>query len=292
MDAATIAIIGGSGLYEIKGVSDLQERNLDTPFGRPSDSIISGHLHGTKVFFLARHARTHRYSPSEVNYRANIYALKSLGAQWCISISAVGSLAEEVKPGDMLVPDQIIDRTRQRESTFFEGGLVAHVSLADPYCPVLRGALYESAAQAAVSSNFKAHNGGVYVCMEGPAFSTRAESNMYRSLGGRVIGMTNLPEAKLAREAEMAYATLALITDYDCWKQGEEDVDVTTVINRLKAQSEQAKLIVAGTVEKLRHLTPSTLATDALKNAFLTKFEHVPRETLERLKPIVGRYLA
>ena len=291
IDKPGIAVIGGSGFYQIEGIQNLHERIVETPFGKPSDNIVCGELRGVPLFFLARHARTHTISPSEVNYRANIFALKSLGAAWCIAVSAVGSLREEIRPGDMLVPDQLIDRTRGRKSTFFEDGIVAHVGFADPYCPVLRSVLVESARAAGDSSIFGVHDGGTYICMEGPAFSTRAESNMYRQLGGSVIGMTNLPEAKLAREAEIAYATLALITDYDCWRQDGDDVDVAKVIERLRIQTDHAKRIVARAIAGLANKSPSQIATQALKNAFLTRFEDVAPATIDRLEPLLRKYL-
>jgi 5'-methylthioadenosine phosphorylase len=290
-DRAGVAVIGGSGFYQIEGIQNLHEQIVETPFGKPSAKIVCGELNGTPVFFLARHGRAHTLSPSEVNYRANIYALKSLDAQWCIAVSAVGSLREEIRPGDMLVPDQLIDRTRGRVSTFFEDGLVAHVGFADPYCPVLRTVLVEAARQSGETYAVNVHDGGTYICMEGPAFSTRAESNIYRQLGGSVIGMTNLPEAKLAREAEISYASLALVTDYDCWRQDGDDVDVAKVLERLRAQTESAKRIVARAICTLASKRPSSLACEALKNAFLTRFEDVKPATIDKLEPFLRKYL-
>ena len=221
MAEARVGIIGGSGLYEMEGMSEVREVTLDTPFGEPSDSIVLGVLEGVKVAFLPRHGRGHRISPTRLPVKANIYALKTLGVGSIISVSAVGSLREELRPLDLVVPDQLIDRTRQRSSTFFDDGLVAHIGFADPFCPVLSGILHKVAQ----SSDAVAHRGGTYVVMEGPAFSTRAECDLYRSWGADIIGMTALPEAKLAREAEICYATLACVTDYDCWHEATESGD-------------------------------------------------------------------
>ncbi|MFQ5925162.1 MAG: S-methyl-5'-thioadenosine phosphorylase, partial [Dehalococcoidia bacterium] len=222
MPEAKIGVIGGSGLYQIEGMTDIEEVRVRTPFGEPSDAITIGDLEGKRIAFLPRHGRGHPISPTELPARANIYALKSLGVEWIVSVSAVGSLNEEICPLDLLIPDQLIDRTKSRVNSFFGGGLVAHVAFADPFCPVLSDILYE----AALDSGARVRKGGTYVVMEGPLFSTKAESNLYRSWGASIIGMTALPEAKLAREAEICYATLACITDYDCWHETEESVTI------------------------------------------------------------------
>jgi 5'-methylthioadenosine phosphorylase len=232
MASVKIGIIGGSGLYKMDSLKDIEEVVVQTPFGSPSDAIITGTLNGERVAFLARHHRNHTLLPSELPFRANIYAMKSLGVEYLISASAVGSLKEEVKPLDMVVPDQFIDRTKNRVSTFFGEGIVAHITFGDPVCKNLAGVLADSIASLNLP-DVTLHRGGTYVCMEGPAFSTKAESNLYRSWGATVIGMTNLPEAKLAREAEIAYATLALATDYDCWHPGHDSVTVEMVVNNL-----------------------------------------------------------
>ncbi len=286
-----LGIIGGSGLYQIDGLSNVAEIDVITPFGPPSAPVIRGEIAGMRLLFLPRHGRKHTILPSEINYRANIFALKTLGANWCLSISAVGSLKEELSPGTIVIPDQIIDRTYLRKNTFFGDGLVAHVSLADPFCPTLRKALMESCRECGKELGFKHHSGGSYVCMEGPAFSTRAESLLYREWGASVIGMTNLPEAKLAREAEIAYATLALVTDYDCWKEEEEAVDVATVLRVLHKNADNAKKLVVEIAKRVSSLEPSELAANALKNAMITKLSDVPRETIERLKPLLTKYL-
>jgi 5'-methylthioadenosine phosphorylase len=287
-----IAIIGGSGLYTIDGIEEQREHTVDTPFGPPSDLISSGILHGTEVYFLPRHGKGHRLTPSEINYRANIFALKSLGVEWCISVSAVGSLIEEYAPGDVVIPDQVIDRTRGRTSTFFGDGVAAHIGFADPFCPTLSTCLYESASKAGAQHDFTTHRGGTYICMEGPAFSTRAESELYRSWGARLIGMTALPEAKLAREAEIAYGTLALVTDYDCWRQGEDAVEVAHIIETMKRNTEHAKLIVSDVVARLKSIAPSELASAALATAFITAPGAVSTETRSKLAPIIGKYFS
>ncbi|MFM1847640.1 MAG: hypothetical protein RL417_1114, partial [Pseudomonadota bacterium] len=238
--AARIGVIGGSGLYSIEGLQNVSTVEVETPFGAPSGAVTCGILEGAELFFLARHGSYHGLLPSEVNYRANVFALKSLGAEWCISVSAVGSLREELPPGTVVIPDQLIDRTVGRRSTFFGEGLAAHVGFAEPYCSTLRGVLARVAAPIAREGNFNVVSGGTYVCMEGPAFSTRAESHLYRHWGASLIGMTALPEAKLAREAELAYATLALVTDYDCWKGDGHDVDVVQVLKTMETNSRHA----------------------------------------------------
>jgi len=281
----TVGVIGGSGLYEMEGLSQVEEIAVDTPFGAPSDLIISGMLGDTRMLFVPRHGRGHRFTPSEVPYRANIWALKKLGAQWCISLSAVGSLKEDIVPGDVVIIDQFIDRTKNRASTFFGEGIVGHVPFGQPISPVLAGVLKE----ASVAAGARVHVGGTYVCMEGPAFSTRAESFLYRSWGASVIGMTNLPEAKLAREAEIAYATIALATDYDCWHEGHDDVSVDAVVAMVKQNVALAKRIVAIAAEQV----PSTLdplVEGASRFAVMTAADRIPAERLTALEPIIGRY--
>ena len=284
---ATVGIIGGSGLYQMDGLTDARELELDTPFGSPSDSVIVGRLEGVKVAFLPRHGKGHRIMPTHMPAHANIYALKTLGVEMIISVSAVGSLKEELKPLDIVIPDQLIDRTRQRSSTFFGDGIVAHVGFADPFCPVLSGVLHRSSQAVGAT----VHRGGTCVVMEGPAFSTRAESFMYRSWGADIIGMTALPEAKLAREAEICYATLACITDYDCWHESEEDVTVEMVVANLSKNVATSKDILRSILSDI----PShrdCLCSDALKDSIITSSDRVPSETKKRLQPIVGKYLS
>lgn len=286
-DAPAIGIIGGSGLYEMDGFSGLEELQVPTPFGEPSDRIIAGYFAGRRVYFLPRHGRGHRLLPTEVNHRANIWALRSLGVRWIIAVTAVGSLKEEYHPRDIVLPDQFFDRTSRREHhTFFGGGIVAHVSFADPISAGVRTLLAEE-ARAAGST---VHDGGTYVCMDGPAFSTRAESNANRQLGFDVIGMTNLPEAKLAREAEIALATLAMVTDYDCWKTDEEPVTVEALLGHLHANSARAKEILARVVARIP-LTPDWPEHRALDFAIITDRKFWPEETSQKLQPIVGRFL-
>ena len=282
-----IGVLGGSGLYALEGLEEVRDVRVDTPFGPPSDAIRVGRLEGRPVAFLARHGVQHRLLPSEINYRANIYAFKKLGVTRIIAASAVGSMREDVHPRDVVIPDQFIDRTRQRASTFFGDGLVAHISFADPICPEMKRFLHHAASR----TGGGVHDGGVYLCMEGPAFSTRAESNLYRSWGVDVIGMTNLQEAKLAREAELCYATLALVTDYDCWHEEEEDVSVEALLENLRANSERAATIVRDVVRSLPEGRTSCDCGEALKSAIITPKEAVPPETRERLRLIVGRYL-
>jgi 5'-methylthioadenosine phosphorylase len=283
---ARVGIIGGSGLYQMPGISGVESVTLDTPFGAPSDAYRIGTLTGTRVAFLARHGQGHRLLPSEINFRANIYGFKALGVERIISVSAVGSLKDEIAALDVVVPDQFIDRTRGRVSTFFGGGLVAHVSFADPVC----GDLSRVLGEAAVAAGARVHHGGTYLCMEGPAFSTRAESHLYRSWGASVIGMTNLQEAKLAREAEICYATLAMATDYDCWHHEEEAVTVEAVIARLKQNAEMAGKTIRDALARLPAERACPCAT-ALKNTLLTDPAAVPEEARRRLALLVGRYL-
>ncbi len=284
---ATIGVIGGSGLYDMEGMTDVHYIDVDTPFGRPSDSVVVGNLEGTKVAFLPRHGRGHRINPTGIPARANIYAMKALGVQRLISVSAVGSLKEEFAPLDLVVPDQIIDRTRQRVHTFFDEGIVAHVGFADPFCPEASDVIADAGREVGVTT----HEGGTMIVMEGPAFSTRAESFMYRSWGAGIIGMTALPEAKLAREAEMCYATMAWITDYDCWHESEESVTVEMVVQNLLHN-------VAHSKEMLRLVIPrlgpaeTCACNSALKDAIITDPRGISEEIKHKLAPIVGRYVS
>jgi 5'-methylthioadenosine phosphorylase len=289
---AKIAVIGGSGLYDIEGLSDINEFYPDTPWGKPSDVIMVGTLEAQRVAFLPRHGRGHRFNPTDVPYRANIYALKMLGVEWVISVSAVGSLREEIAPMDLVVPDQIFDRTSLRARSFFgdHEGIVAHVGFADPFCEKLQSLLYEAALQTGAR---KVHKGGTYICMEGPLFSTRAESNVYRSWGMDVIGMTALPEAKLAREAEMCYAVLACSTDYDSWHESHESVTVEMVVNNLTHNVERARQIIKTVVPQLGKLSNADKGgcDSALANAIMTDPRKIPPETIEKLDLLVKKYL-
>lgn len=281
-----IGIVGGSGLYQMDGVRITEERKMTTPFGDPSDAIMLGTLEGEPVAFLPRHGRGHRIAPSEINYRANIFALKVCGVEQIISVSAVGSMKETIAPGHLVIIDQFIDRTRARPSTFFEQGVVAHVSWADPICATLAETLYA----AATTTGATVHKGGTYVCIEGPVFSSRAESRLFRSWGVDVIGMTNLQESKLAREAELCYATIALSTDYDCWHTAAADVDAMAVIAVLKENVAKAQAVIRAAVPKVARTRTCACAT-ALKNAIVTAPELMPAEAKQRLAPIIGRYL-
>ena len=286
---AQIGIIGGSGLYQMEALTDIEEVRVETPFGDPSDAIILGTLDGTRVAFLARHGRGHTLMPSELPFRANIYAMKSLGVEYLISASAVGSLKEAAKPLDMVVPDQFIDRTRNRISTFFGEGLVAHIAFGDPVCPNL-AQLVADAVDSLELADVTLHRGGTYVCMEGPAFSTKAESNLYRSWGATVIGMTNLPEAKLAREAEIAYATLALVTDYDCWHPDHDSVTVEMVIGNLQKNAANAQRVIREVVNRIAAAPPESEAHSALKYAIITPLDKAPPATLEKLSLLLQKY--
>ncbi|MBI4288108.1 MAG: S-methyl-5'-thioadenosine phosphorylase [Chloroflexi bacterium] len=286
MSQVRIGIIGGSGLYDIKGLTDVREANVDTPFGKPSDAITVGNLEGTQVAFLPRHGRGHVISPTDIPVQANIWALKSLGVDSIISISAVGSLREEVHPLDMVVPDQLIDRTRGRVNSFFGNGLVVHAPFANPFCPALSSVLYQSATE----TGGRVHRGGAWVVMEGPLFSTRAESEMYRSWGAAIVGMTALPEAKLAREAEICYAALACVTDYDCWHPTHESVTTDMIIANLQRNVGTAKEIIrklAGRVPEKRKCECST----ALKNAIVTSPDRVPAHVRQEFGLLIGKYL-
>ncbi len=286
MGEIEIGVLGGSGLYEMERLEVLEERRIETPFGDPSDAYVIGMLEGKKVAFLPRHGRGHRLLPSEINYRANIFGMKVLGVEWLISISAVGSLKLEYQPQDVLVPDQFYDRTRHRPDTFYGNGLVAHVSFGDPVCAELSAWL----AEAAEASGGRVHRGGTYVCMEGPAFSTRAESETYRARGFDVVGMTNVPEAKLAREAEMSFATLAMVTDYDCWHEEEEEVSTSAVLEVLHANVDFAKEAIRKVVGRIPAGQPSPYR-GILRHSLLTDPARVPEETRAALEPIVGPYL-
>ena len=286
MQRAEIGIIGGSGLYAMPGLADAREEKITTPFGDPSDAFILGELEGRKVAFLARHGRGHRLLPTELNFRANIYAMKMLGVERIVSVSAVGSLKEEHKPTDFVIPDQFIDRTFARASTFFGDGIVAHVAFGDPVCATLGGAI----AAACQSVGVVGKQGGTYVCMEGPQFSTRAESNLYRSWGADIIGMTNLQEAKLAREAEICYATMAMVTDYDCWREGHDAVTLEEILGVLHQNAENAARVVRAAVAAMPRERGCACAT-ALKYAIVTQRDLIPAATRERLEPIVGKYV-
>jgi 5'-methylthioadenosine phosphorylase len=285
MTEVRAAVIGGSGFYQMEELEDVETVRLSTPFGDPSDAITVGTLAGVRVAFLPRHGTGHRLLPSELPVRANIWALKALGAEYVISISAVGSLREELRPLDLVVPDQLIDRTRGRASTFFGEGLVAHIGFADPFCPNLRGVLY----QAALDAGATAHYGGTYVVMEGPAFSTRAESRLYRSWGADLIGMTALPEAKLAREAELCYAAVACVTDYDVWHATEEDVTADLILANLQRNVETSKRLVRLAAGRLP--ARDCPCGSALATAIVTPPELVPARLKRDLAPIIGRYL-
>ncbi|CEJ44123.1 S-methyl-5'-thioadenosine phosphorylase [Umezakia ovalisporum] len=290
MVTAQIGIIGGSGLYKMADLQDVEEVKISTPFGSPSDALILGTLSGTRVAFLARHGRHHTLLPSELPFRANIYAMKQLGVEYLISASAVGSLKAEAKPLDMVIPDQFIDRTKNRISTFFGEGIVAHIAFGEPICQNLAGVLADAIASLNLP-DVTLHRGGTYVCMEGPAFSTKAESHLYRSWDATVIGMTNLPEAKLAREAEIAYATLALVTDYDCWHPDHDSVTIEMVVDNLQHNAVNAQKVIQETVRRLRENPPVSHAHSALKYGILTQLDQVPVATKEKLGLLLQKYL-
>ena len=287
MEKLQIGIIGGSGLYDMPGVTDREEVTLTTPFGDPSGPYVLGTLRGRRVAFLARHGAGHRLLPSDINFRANIFGMKLLGVEHIVSASAVGSLKEEYKPLDIVIPDQFFDRTKGRASTFFGRGLAAHVGFAHPFCRILSGLAHESARSAGAA----VHEGGTYVCMEGPQFSTLAESNLYRSWGMDIIGMTNLQEAKLAREAEICYATIALVTDYDCWHPDHDSVTVEMVIANLTQNAKMAQEIIAGAVARLPYARTCECAS-ALKYALVTRPDAIPDQVKKDLWPIIGKYLS
>jgi 5'-methylthioadenosine phosphorylase len=286
MGSGVIGVIGGSGLYRMEGLERIREVEVKTPFGKPSDKLVRGRLAGVELVFLPRHGPGHRWLPTEINFRANTFAMKKVGVERIISVSAVGSLREEIAPGHVVIPDQFIDRTTQRPSTFFGRGLVAHVSLADPFCKDLSDIL----ASTANSEGAKVHAGGTYLCMEGPQFSTRAESHLYRSWGAHVIGMTNLQEAKLAREAEICFATLALATDYDCWNESAGDVEIDHVLAVLKQNVDVAQRTIRRAVTQLSSARSCACAS-ALKDAIITERARIPKKLRAELRPLIGKYL-
>ena len=286
MATSIVGVIGGSGLYQMDELERVREVEVKTPFGKPSDKLIRGRLGDAELVFLPRHGRGHRWLPTEVNFRANIFAMKKLAVERIISVSAVGSLSAEIAPGHLVVPDQFIDRTSQRPSTFFGKGLVAHVSLADPFCPELSRTLVNAAAL----EGAEVHNGGTYLCMEGPQFSTRAESHLYRTWGAHVIGMTNLQEAKLAREAEICFGTLALATDYDCWSEHGGNVEIEQVLAVLRQNVELAQKTIRRAVANLGPARACRCAS-ALKDAIITDKTRIPKKVRADLRPIIGKYL-
>jgi 5'-methylthioadenosine phosphorylase len=286
MQKGKIGVIGGSGLYAMSRLENVQEVQVETPFGAPSDAYITGTLQGRDMVFLPRHGRGHRIAPSALNFRANIYGLKQLGVEWVLSVSAVGSMREDIHPGDLVLPDQFFDRTRSRVSTFFDRDVVVHVAFADPVCSVLARALHEAATQTSAT----VHLGGTYLCIEGPQFSTRAESNIYRQWGVDIIGMTNLPEARLAREAELCYATLALATDYDCWHESASDVDIEAILALLHRNVELAQEVIERMVPQVPP-TRSCPCSTALQQAIITAPEMIPDTAKERLGLLIGPYL-
>jgi 5'-methylthioadenosine phosphorylase len=293
MGNRVIGVIGGSGIYELDGLRDVKEVAIETPFGSPSDAYIRGRLGDIDLVFLARHGRGHGILPHEVNYRANIYGMKTLGVEWLLSLSAVGSMRVDIRPGDLVVVDQYFDRTHGRASTFFGEGVAAHVSFGDPVSPVLSDILYAAAVERVKASGGgeRVHRGGTYLVINGPQFSTRAESNIYRKLGIDVIGMTALPEAKLAREAEISYATLALSTDYDCWHEGEDEVTVEAVVATMRKNAALARQIVALAVERIPQVH-ECIAARALENAIMTDRKKIPAAARKRLSAIIGKYVS
>jgi 5'-methylthioadenosine phosphorylase len=282
----TVGVIGGSGLYEIEGLSNVESVSVDTPWGRPSDDLIAGDLEDTRMVFLPRHGRGHKIMPSEINFRANIYAMKKMGVEWIISVSAVGSMKEHLSPGQVVIPSQFYDHTKTRASTFFGDGIVAHVSMADPVCHTLSKVLYN----ASISAGASVHEGGTYLCMEGPQFSSRAESGIYRSWGVDVIGMTNATEAKLAREAEICYVSVSLVTDYDCWHEHHDDVTVDDLIETLNSNVELARNIIKTAVPTISE-SRECRCCNALQNAIITPKEVIPQEAKERLEILIKRYI-
>ncbi len=286
MTERTLAIIGGSGLYELDGLEQVREERLETPFGPPSDAIVVGRLGGTRLLFLPRHGRGHRFPPHRIPFRANVCAMKMLGAEMIVSVSAVGSLRHAIEPGDLVLVDQFIDRTHGREQTFFDEGVAAHVAFAEPVDAALQRCLYEAAGRVGA----RAHLGGTYVCIQGPQFSTKAESAMYRQWGADVVGMTNLPEARLAREAELPYATMAVATDYDCWLERAEPVTVEAVVAALREGLAAARAVLVDAAAHLPDPTDSP-ASEALRGAIMTDLSRISPEVRARLAPIAGRYL-
>ncbi len=289
LNDAKLGILGGSGVYYMDELSDIKELEINTPYGKPSDTLRVGHLNGMEVAFLARHGRNHTYTPTDVPYQANIWALRSLGVRWILAPSAVGSLQEQVRPLDIVIPDQFIDRTHQRPLTFFASGAVAHVSMADPFCHSLSRLLAEE-GEKLMPEGRQLHRSGTYLAMEGPAFSTKAESNLYRSWGCKVIGMTNHTEARLAREAEIAYASLSMATDYDCWHESHESVKVNLVIDNLRANADLAKKIIASTAKRIASTRPISEAHFALRDGLMTAKEKVPPNTRQKLDLFTSPY--
>jgi 5'-methylthioadenosine phosphorylase len=286
MPEAKIGVIGGTGLYTIEGMTDIKEVSIDTPFGKPSDSFIIGTLEGTGIAFLSRHGRGHKLMPSELPNKANIYAMKSLGVEHIIASCSAGSFKKEIEPGHLLIPDQVIDRTRVRDSTFFGDGIVGHIPFADPFCPVLSDILYKSARETGTT----VHKGGTFVVMEGPAFSTRAESRLYKSWGADLIGMTTLPEAKLAREAEICYAVIGCVTDYDSWWKSAEAITVDVILGIMHHNVDTAKEIIKKSVSRIPE-ERECLCPTALQTAFVTSPEVIPDERKKKLEMIFGKYL-
>jgi 5'-methylthioadenosine phosphorylase len=287
MSEAAIGVIGGSGLYSMQGLQVLFERTVQTPFGEPSDPYVIGEVKGVRVAFLARHGRGHRLTPSELNYRANIFGFKVLGVHTILSASAVGSMKDEYKPTDIVFPHQFIDRTRHRADTFFGNGVVAHVAFADPICAAVSFIMSAIAREAGA----RVHEGGVYLCMEGPQFSTRAESHLYRSWGVDVIGMTNLQEAKLAREAEICYATMALVTDYDCWREASDDVNIEQILGYLRANAAMAQTILRGSILEAASRQRTCHCASALQHAIITDPAQIPPRAKQDLAPLIGKYV-
>jgi len=288
MEQAEIGIIGGSGLYRMPGLRNVKEHALDTPYGAPSDVMVRGEIDGVPLVFLARHGQGHRLIPSEIPFRANIHAFRQMGVRYLISFSAVGSLREDIAPTDMVLPDQFIDLTKYRTSTFFGNGAVAHVSMAQPVCSHLSDLVAQSVASVSTHDPFKLQRGGTYVCIEGPQFSSLAESHWYRAMGADIIGMTNMPEAKLAREAQIAYASLAMVTDYDCWHPKEADVTANLAIANLMKNAERAQQVAADLVVRIARTRPKSDAHTALSSALVTPWDEMRADTLARLTPIAG----
>jgi len=286
MSEKIVGVIGGSGLYDMEGLEEVQNVSLKTPFGDPSDSFTVGRLEGVKIAFLPRHGKGHRIQPSSLNSRANIYGMKMLGVQWIIGVSAVGSMKESIRPGDMVIPNQFIDQTKGRPSTFFNDGIVGHIGFADPVCPVLSQILFEVGKEVGAT----VHKDGTYICIEGPQFSTRAESRLYRTWGVDIIGMTNLPEAKLAREAEICYSTIAFATDYDCWHDAAEDVSVGEILRILAQSTKIAKSAIRHAINRLPGRRECVCA-NALKYAMVTAKKFISEKTKKDLQPIIGKYL-
>ena len=291
MPHATIGVIGGSGLYQMEGMADVEEVAVETPFGNPSDVITVGKVEGVSMAFLPRHGRGHRISPTEIPVRANIWALKSLGVEWVISVSAVGSLREHIAPRDLVIPDQLFDRTKSRVNSFFEGGIVVHCTFAEPFCTTLSTLLLDSSREL---EGVTVHEGGTYVCMEGPLFSTKAEAFAYRSWGMDIVGMTALPEAKLAREAELCYATIACATDYDCWHESEESVTVEMVLSNLSANVANAQRILRSVATKIPSVRSANTCScaSALETAIITDRSKIPATVKEKYALLIGKYLA